>query len=262
VFIGEEPTSAAELVDAELGRLDRIAAGALPGVPTGYPDLDDLLGGWQPGQVIAVAGVERDAAVFALSAALTAAARGHQALVFTRHQREVHHRLMSACSGVPLHAIASGYDLTQRDVDRMREAGKAVASWPLYIGEVAESANVWIPCIQRDIGPGALVVVDTPDAIDDTPGLMRFAGRKDAAVMVVADRIEPGADRATAVEILLLRPDYLDSESPRMGEVDITVDQNRTGPTCTVTAAAQLHVSRFVDMSVTDISSWPAGDQP
>ena len=58
--------------------------------------------------------------------------------------------------------------------------------------------------------------------------------------------IEQDAD----VVILLHRDDYYDKESPRAGEADFIVAKHRNGPTDTVTVAAQLHFSRFVDMAI------------
>ncbi|WP_019030298.1 replicative DNA helicase [Salinispora arenicola] len=58
--------------------------------------------------------------------------------------------------------------------------------------------------------------------------------------------IEQDAD----VVILLHRDDYYDKESPRAGEADFVVAKHRNGPTDTVTVAAQLHLSRFVDMAI------------
>ena len=58
--------------------------------------------------------------------------------------------------------------------------------------------------------------------------------------------IEQDAD----VVILLHRDDYYDKESPRAGEADFHCCQARKWPTDTVTVAAQLHLSRFVDMAI------------
>ncbi|WP_306416114.1 replicative DNA helicase [Micromonospora okii] len=58
--------------------------------------------------------------------------------------------------------------------------------------------------------------------------------------------IEQDAD----VVILLHRDDYYDKESPRAGEADFIVAKHRNGPTDSVTVAAQLHLSRFVDMAI------------
>jgi replicative DNA helicase len=74
------------------------------------------------------------------------------------------------------------------------------------------------------------------------PGLHNFV----ANGVVAHNSIEQDAD----VVILLHRDDYYDRESPRAGEADFIVAKHRNGPTDTVTVAAQLHFSRFVDMAV------------
>lgn len=56
--------------------------------------------------------------------------------------------------------------------------------------------------------------------------------------------IEMDAD----VVILIHREAAYEPESPRAGEADLIVAKNRSGPTATVTVAAQLHYARFVDM--------------
>jgi replicative DNA helicase len=64
--------------------------------------------------------------------------------------------------------------------------------------------------------------------------------------VAVKNSIEQDAD----VVILLHRDDYYDKESPRAGEADFIVAKHRNGPTDTITVAAQLHLSRFVDMAI------------
>ena len=48
--------------------------------------------------------------------------------------------------------------------------------------------------------------------------------------------------------VLLHRPSYYDAND-RTGEVDVILAKNRHGATVTVTAAAQLHLSRFMDFA-------------
>ncbi|HEX6683987.1 MAG TPA: replicative DNA helicase [Candidatus Limnocylindrales bacterium] len=64
--------------------------------------------------------------------------------------------------------------------------------------------------------------------------------------VAVHNSIEQDAD----VVILLHRDDYYDKESPRAGEADFIIAKHRNGPTDTITVAAQLHLSRFVDMAI------------
>jgi replicative DNA helicase len=81
------------------------------------------------------------------------------------------------------------------------------------------------------------------DVYDATvPGHHNFV----ANGIAVHNSIEQDAD----VVILLHRDDYYDKESPRAGEADFIVAKHRNGPTDTITVAAQLHFSRFVDMAV------------
>ncbi|MFI5913866.1 replicative DNA helicase [Dactylosporangium sp. NPDC051541] len=74
------------------------------------------------------------------------------------------------------------------------------------------------------------------------PGLHNFV----ANGIATHNSIEQDAD----VVILLHRDDYYDKESPRAGEADFIVAKHRNGPTDTITVAAQLHLSRFVDMAI------------
>ena len=78
----------------------------------------------------------------------------------------------------------------------------------------------------------------------------------DATVMGVHNFVANGIATHNSIEqdadvvILLHRDDYYDKESPRAGEADFIVAKHRNGPTDTVTVAAQLHLSRFVDMAI------------
>jgi replicative DNA helicase len=78
----------------------------------------------------------------------------------------------------------------------------------------------------------------------------------DATVLGVHNFIANGIATHNSIEqdadvvILLHRDDYYDKESPRAGEADFIVAKHRNGPTDTVTVAAQLHLSRFVDMAI------------
>ncbi|GAA3449282.1 replicative DNA helicase [Dactylosporangium matsuzakiense] len=74
------------------------------------------------------------------------------------------------------------------------------------------------------------------------PGLHNFV----ANGIATHNSIEQDAD----VVILLHRDDYYDKESPRAGEADFIVAKHRNGPTDSITVAAQLHLSRFVDMAI------------
>lgn len=70
---------------------------------------------------------------------------------------------------------------------------------------------------------------------------------------MISDLRESGAvEQDSDVVLLLHRPDAMDYDSPRGGEVDLIVGKHRNGPTRTLTLAHQLHLSRFANMARTD----------
>jgi replicative DNA helicase len=109
------------------------------------------------------------------------------------------------------------------------------------------------------LGSADLELQATNDVFWDEITSVDYAGEQDvfdatvtgvhnfvANGIAVHNSIEQDAD----VVILLHRDDYYDKESPRAGEADFIVAKHRNGPTDTVTVAAQLHLSRFVDMAI------------
>ncbi|HEY6593338.1 MAG TPA: LAGLIDADG family homing endonuclease, partial [Asanoa sp.] len=99
----------------------------------------------------------------------------------------------------------------------------------------------------------------TNDVVWDEVVAIEALGERDvfdATVMGVHNFIANGVATHNSIEqdadvvILLHRDDYYDKESPRAGEADFIVAKHRNGPTDTVTVAAQLHLSRFVDMAI------------
>jgi replicative DNA helicase len=259
----------------------------LPGVPTGLGDLDRLLGGWLPGQLIVVAartGVGKSVATtgFAVNGAFRA---GIPSAVFSMEMRDVEigTRIMSAQARVPLHLLKSGHvaaDEWVEAVSRMEDTKDA----PLFIDD---SPNMTLADIRsrarklhRQNGLRLLVVdylqlIETARAENRqnaiaavSRGLKLLAMELEIPVIAVSqlnrgpenrpnkrptksDLRESGAIENDAdVIVLIHRDDYYDPESPRAGEADFIVDKNRAGPTDTITVAAQLHLSRFVDMAV------------
>jgi replicative DNA helicase len=113
--------------------------------------------------------------------------------------------------------------------------------------------------IARVLGDVELEVQAVNDVFWDEIAAIESIGEKDVYDATVAgvhnflangiathNSIEQDAD----VVILLHRDDYYDKESPRAGEADFIVAKHRNGPTDTITVAAQLHLSRFVDMAI------------
>lgn len=69
----------------------------------------------------------------------------------------------------------------------------------------------------------------------------------------MSDMRESGSVEQDADYVILLhRDDYYDKESPRAGEIDYIVAKHRNGPTDTITAIAQLNISKITGTSIDD----------
>ncbi|CAM3441459.1 replicative DNA helicase [Stackebrandtia soli] len=127
--------------------------------------------------------------------------------------------------------------------------------------------TMWRPSVSRDrLSRVATILADrdlellaTNDVFWDEIRLIEPIGERDvydatvlgehnfiANSICLHNSLEQDAD----IVILLHREDYYDKESPRAGEADFIVAKHRNGATDTITVAAQLHLSRFVDMAV------------
>jgi replicative DNA helicase len=262
--------------------------GRLRGIPTGFADLDRLTSGFTPGQVVIVAGrpaMGKSTAAVGI-AANAAFKHGIPAAVFSLEMSrvEITTRLLSAEARVPLHVLQSGRlsdDDWTKLARRMGELDKA----PLYVDDTVGITLTEIAAKSRRMVQqhGIRVFVLDQISLVSTPGnqenrqvavatlsrgLKILAKQLNVLFIVVAqlnrgpenrtdkrpqlsDLRESGQIEADAdIVILLHRPDYYDKEDARAGEADFIVAKHRNGPTDTITVAAQLHLSRFVDMAI------------
>ncbi len=281
-FIGSHLFTAVDEIQAAAERGD-----AITGVPTGFSDLDGLLGGLHPQQMVIVAArPSLGKSTLALDVARHAAMEANHTVAFFNLEMglsEVAHRMMSAESKVPLQAIRTGR-LDDADWQRIGRITRKIADAPLVVDDSASVsvAEIAARCrqIQQQYGLG-LVVIDylqllksrgrsenrQVEVAEFSRQLKLLAKELDVPVVVLAqlnrnaeyreskrpqlsDLRESGAIEQDAdVVILLHREDFYDKDSPRAGEADLIVAKHRNGPTATVTTAFQGHYSRFVDMA-------------
>jgi len=287
---GDGLTPWREIAPTVLDAVEEAAArGGQPmGVPTGLIDLDRLLNGARPGQLIVIAGRPGMGKSVALTDWMRHAATRHKlpSLIFSLEmtKQELGTRLISAMSRVQLHWLAEGA-LDDQAWSRAARAVGETGDAPLWVDDTPDMGLADIRNRARRharqhgapavIGVDYLQLIKSPRAesrqvavSETTRGLKLLAKELDCPVIAVAqlnrgpeqrvdkrpqlsDLRESGAIEQDAdVVILLHREDYYDSESPRAGEVDFIVAKHRGGPTDTITAASQLHFSRFVDMAV------------
>jgi replicative DNA helicase len=282
----------ANLFQPTLDEIEAVSAagGGLRGIPTGFTDLDKILNGLQPGQLIVWAGrpgIGKSTA--AMDVARNAAIKhGLPAAIFSLEMSKVEivMRLLSAESRVPLNNIRSG-QLSDGDWTKMARRMGEISEAPLFVDDTANMTLMEIRAKARRLKQRhglKLIVVDylglmTPSSTgrnsnrnDEVAGLSRglkLLGKEIEVPVIAVHQLNRGPEQrqdkrpqlsdlrdSGAVEqdadivIFVHRDDYYDKESARAGEADFIVAKHRNGPTDTVTVAAQLHLSRFVDMAI------------
>lgn len=258
------------------------------GVPTGFTDLDRLLNGLTAGQLIIVAGRPGlGKSTWAIDVVRNASIRaGMASAVFSLEMTKVEivTRILSAESRVPLHLLRSG-NLGDDDWTKLAKRMGEVADAPIFVDDSPSMSLMDIRAKARRLKQRhnlKLIVVDylqlmsSPkkaasrenEVAEISRGLKLLAKEVECPVIAVSqlnrgpeqradkrpqlsDLRESGSIEQDAdIVILLHRDDYYDKETERAGEADLILAKHRNGPTDTITVAAQLHLSRFVDMAI------------
>lgn len=258
-------------------------------VPTGFVDMDALLGGgFERGQLVVVgARPSVGKSTVALDVARGAVRAHHHATFFGLEMttKEMRQRWIASEAKVPLHTLRAGGDMmSEDDWTAVSAAVARGADQHLWIADRCTTvAQIRAACRRYQARTGRLdmVVVDylqlipsgaTAEnrqvAVSEASRALKLMAKELGVVVVMLsqlnrrseDRVdkrpqmsdlrESGAVEQDAdVVILLHREDVHDKESPRAGEADLIVVKHRNGPTATVTVAFQGHYARFVDMA-------------
>lgn len=276
-------------VVAELEKLQ--SEGRAIGVSTGFLDLDALLHGLHPGQMVIVAGRpglgKSTLGVDFLRAASLNDRLPSAFFSLEMSRREVQHRIISAESKIGLHKIRGG-NMTNDDWARFANQMQRLTMAPLTIDATPNRTVMQIKARCRQIKQKtglSLVVIDYLQLLGSqqskrvenrqievsemSRSIKLMAKELDVPVVVLcqlnrgpeqrtdkkpmlSDLRESGSlEQDADVVILVHREDAYEKDSPRAGEADLIVAKHRAGPTSTITVAAQLHYSRFVDMART-----------
>ncbi len=288
---GDDLSVLEDLLQPTLDGIEAAGAsgGLLTGIPTGFADLDRLLNGLHEGQLIIVAGRPGLGKSTAALDFVRASAVQHNlaSAIFSLEMSKVEivMRLLSAEARVPLHLLRSGV-LSDSDWTKLARRMGEISEAPLFVDDTPSMTLMEIRAKARRLKQRndlKLIVVDylqlmtspkrtesrQAEVAELSRGLKLLAKEVECPVIAVSqlnrgpeqrqdkrpqlsDLRESGSIEQDAdVVILLHRDDYYDKESPRAGEADFIVAKHRNGPTDTITVAAQLHLSRFVDMAIT-----------
>lgn len=156
--------SMAKVVDAYLGRT-LARTGRTETVQTGYRDLDKLLGGLYPGQLVLLAarpGVGKSALALNMARRMTGAGKRVLLASLEMGQMEIAERLMAGESDITSSRLRGGY-LSEAEEQRVMDAAPVLAGLPLVIDPSASQDTMTLRSramrCQMDGGLG-LVIVD------------------------------------------------------------------------------------------------------
>lgn len=266
--------------------VERLESDEPPGViQFPYAELRRLVPWLRPGQLVTVAArpslgkslVAQDLARY------TGLHRRIPCILFTLEQLrdEVMDRLLAAEAGVLLSHITEK-TATDSDWDRIAAAQDRFAESELIIDDAPKINPAHIRARLRGMArraPAQLAIVDYIQLMEGEPGAenrqrevtklvdqLKQIAREFRIPMVMACQLNRGPEhrqdkrpalsdaRETGsiendsdVAVLIHRPDFYDSESPRAGEADLLVDKNRNGARGVATLRFQGHYARFVD---------------
>jgi replicative DNA helicase len=253
-------------VEEEIERLEQAAGSErdLPGLPTGMPRLDHLLGGLQDGRLYVIAArPAMGKSLLSLQIARHVATTQEARVLFASLEMsdsETAQRHLAAESGVDPERIHLG-----RDWAPLLEAAARSTQLPLHLLDDGALSVTKVRAQARQLAQRherlGLIVVDylqllraehpTGNRVEDVSefsrGLKRLARELSCPVIAVAqlsraveqrpdkrpllaDLRESGQIEADADCVLMLyRDDYYDQDSERPGELDIIVRKNRQG---------------------------------
>lgn len=265
----------------------RWQAGTMGGVSTGWTDLDKLLLGLHPGQLVTVAGrpgMGKSAVAAQLAYNIADAGQPILLVSLEMGRSELTDRFMATASRVDSQRIREG-SLAPNDWERITGAVTTVAPLPLHIADDPGASILSIRNLTRRLitrgGQLAAVVVDylqllAPAAVRDnrqvevseiSRGLKRMALELKIPVVAMAqlnravetrrdkrpglaDLRESGAiENDSDVVCLLYRDDYYDERSKDKGVLEVHVAKQRSGPTGTARLAYEVATGRITSLS-------------
>jgi replicative DNA helicase len=258
------------------------------GIPTGYRDLDEVLLGWQPSNLIVVAARPgQGKTAFALGSAVHAALEVGRPVVFFSLEMgylELTQRILAAEAGINSRLLRTGR-IPEGDWTRISHAVGRLAEAPLFIDDNPHLTvmDMRAKCRRLKAAHGdlGLVVVDylqlmsTPRKAENrqvevselSRGLKVLARDLEVPVLalsqlnrsleyradkrpMLADLRESGAlEQDADIVAFIYRDDTYHPDSPDKGTAEVIVAKHRNGPTGKIRLAFLEHLTRFSDLA-------------
>lgn len=148
-----DPQALAELLELELKRIEAadFEGGGLSGVATGYYELDEILRGFQPGELIVLAArpsmgktafvlnLAEQMALGGLTSGQTSSRPAPVGLFSLEMSKNaIVQRLLSARSGVSSQALRGGHKIPDKDLRELIMAAEDLKAAPIYVDDTAD----------------------------------------------------------------------------------------------------------------------------
>ena len=279
-----------DLLDANLDRLEQLyeRGEAITGVPTGYADLDSLLSGLQPSNLVVVgARPSAGKTSFALGMAAHAALQATRPVLFFSLEMshlELTQRLLCAEARVDSARMRNG-KLNDADWQKISHAVGRLAEAPIYIDDNPHLTVMEIRAkarrLKSRLGELGMVVVDylqlmtgrshaenrQVEVSEISRGLKILARELETPVIalsqlsralearsdkrpMLADLRESGSIEQDAdVVMFIYRDEIYNADSADRGTAEIIVAKHRSGPTGVTRLAFLDHYTRFANMA-------------
>lgn len=290
-----------KLVKDTLTRIDLWyqTPGAVVGLATGFRDIDRLIGGMRPGNMVVIAGRPgHGKSSLAMNLVENAALAGHGAGVFSLEMTapELSDRLVTGCAGVALRSLQAGYGKPEDFLALMTAAARLVKT-NVHIDDSAALSIAQIRARARRMRRQHDIELIVIDYLQLSRGTHRHAKReeevsevsqgvkamaKELQVPVVAvcqlNRLADGEDRTPRLSWLresgqieqdadvvgfLVRPELFARDQTERtelkGQAILTIAKQRNGPTGDVTLTFIDRFTRFVDAAKIDNTDEPPG---
>jgi replicative DNA helicase len=279
--------SIAVLAGPALDRMEKGPDAGARGVTTGWADLDELIPGFQPGEMVTVGsrpGVGKS--VILLNVAVHAAVRlAVPVLVASLEmsEQECIDRIIAAEATADLQRIRTA-SLDDADWTRIAGAHERLAGASLMLNtspyQSVQTMRSDLRSMRRAGTPAGLLVVDylqlmtsggKPEnrqaEVSEISRGIKLLGKEFGIPVLVGSQLNRGpemrsdrrplladlresgsVEQDSSIVILLYREDTYERESPRAGEIDLIVAKNRQGRQATVTLAFRGHHAKCSDM--------------
>jgi replicative DNA helicase len=289
--VSESMVRVSDALQTTLDQLEALydSTGDITGVPTGYTDLDHLLLGLQPSNLVVVAarpGAGKTS--LALGAAANVAMQARRPVLFFSMEMgtlELTKRLLAGEAHVDARRLQTG-NIPEADWTRLSHAVGRLAEAPLFIDDNPHCTVMEMRAKSRRTkarhGDLGLVVVDylqlmTPmakraenrqvEVAEISRGLKILARELDCPVMalsqlnrqleyradkrpMLADLRESGSlEQDADVVVFIYRDDIYNPDSDQRGTAEIIVAKHRNGPTGTTRLAFVDRLTKFANMA-------------